>query len=81
MSSKPDRASEANEAILSFSAKTENFVSDILKDAAARGFCQACAMNFVARLIVASCKVVSHQQDASTDEMPPTDFDDTPGRA
>lgn len=81
MSSKPDRASEANDAIRSFASKTEDFIGDILKDASTRGFCQACAMNFVARLIVAACEVVSHEDGASTDELPPTDFDDKPGHA
>jgi hypothetical protein len=81
MSSKPDRATKANDAIRSFTSKTEDFIGDILRDASARGFCQACAMNFVARLIVASCAVVAHEDGASTDEMQPTAFDDKPGHA
>ena len=81
MPPRPDRTSQANEAILSFSAKTEVFIGDVLREASARGFRQACAMSFVARIIVASCGVVAHQKDASTDELPPTDFDDAPGHA
>ena len=81
MSSKPDRETKANEAIRSFASKTEDFIGGILRDASAQGFCQACAMNFVAQLIVASCAVVSHEDGASTDELPPTAFDDKPGHA
>lgn len=37
MSSKPDRATKANDAIRSFTSKTEDFIGDILRDASARG--------------------------------------------
>ncbi len=78
MPSKPDRAAEA---ILAFSAKTEEFIGDLLREASARGFCKACAMNFVAHLVVGARQVVHHESDAATDELFPTDFDDTPGHA
>jgi hypothetical protein len=68
-------------ALKSFSEKTDSFLVDLMKDATARGFCHACALSFVATLVVAACEVLDHQREALTDEMLPTDFDDRPGHA
>lgn len=78
MSSKPERTAGALRA---FTFKTEDFIGDILREASARGFCRACALNFAARLVVAACQVVEHQPNAASDELPSTAFDDKPGHA
>jgi hypothetical protein len=78
MSSKPDRREEA---LTAFNNKTDAFLVDLMKEATARGFCHACALNFVATLISVACEVVDHDREKLTDEPPRTAFDNTPGHA
>ena len=79
MSSKPDDETAADvETMIALTVQTEAFVNKILDDAKARDFCPGCALEFVARLLAAACQVNVHGADAIGD-LPPTDFDDTPG--
>lgn len=68
-------------ALVSFTTQTEIFLADILRDARDRDFCPACALSYVAQLLLAACEVAEHDPDAATDELPPTAFDDSPGHA
>jgi hypothetical protein len=69
------------DALKSFNAKTDAYLVDLMQDATARGFCHACALNYVLLLVLNASEVLAHDRTALTDEMPRTNFDDKPGHA